>query len=196
MSGYYNLDGIKTELKKKIAKTETLLKAWNEVDFPTKKDGKPFAVMSKNISGAKYKSIDYAMQPGEFELDVTIWCNYNGYIHDNIHCYTLVKDLKDEQMKAKIQNYQVKQSYFEQVYTYDLEDIKNAVKRKIEYLENRLILLNKELEIVDSCYTAFENGYNKLMQELEQNCCKAGDNGFTKNRNDIYYMIRDTVLKK
>lgn len=196
MSNYYNLDGIKTELKKNIEKTEELLKAWECVTYPTKKDGKPFAVMSKNIDGAKYQPISYAMQPGEYELHITVWTKLSGYITDSICCYTLVKDLKDDVKIKKIENYQPKQTYFEQVYTYDLEDIKNAVNTKIEYYKNRLVMLNKEFEIVDSCYTAFYEGYTKLIEELSNNCCKAGTVGYTEGRNDIFYMIKDTVLKR
>ena len=45
MSSYYNLDGIKTELNKRIAVEEFYLKQWEAVTFPTKKDGTPFANM-------------------------------------------------------------------------------------------------------------------------------------------------------
>lgn len=34
---YYNLDGIQTQLKKRIAETAARLAAWEAVTFPTKK---------------------------------------------------------------------------------------------------------------------------------------------------------------
>lgn len=195
MSSYWNLDGIKVELNKRLDTTESFLKAWENVSFPTKKDGEPFAVMSKNIDGATYKMCNYALQPGEYELTVSVWIKSSGYLGESLQCYKLVKDL-DETMKVKTQNYMAKTPYLEQVYCYDLDDIKKAVVGRIEYLKNRIVLINKELEIVDKCFHEFESGYNKLIQELEQNCCAAGTTGFSKNRNDIYYMILDTVLKK
>ena len=65
---YYNVDDIKTNMKKDLAKAKAFCAAWQAVTFPTKKDGKPFSNMSKNISGAKYTMEQYAMQDGEYEL--------------------------------------------------------------------------------------------------------------------------------
>ena len=47
MSNYYNLDGIKTELEKQIEETTAKLEAWENVTFPTKKDGTPFKGVRK-----------------------------------------------------------------------------------------------------------------------------------------------------
>lgn len=38
MANCYNLDGIKTSLKIEIEEREAILKAWENVTFPTKKD--------------------------------------------------------------------------------------------------------------------------------------------------------------
>ena len=127
MSNYYNLDGIKTALKKDLVKKNALLAEWENVSFPTKKDGTPFKLMSKNISGATYFAETYAMQPGEYKLRVSCWADMNGYVSDEIDAHNLVRYLTDESMIAKTQNYQPKQTYLEQVYTYDIGDIKNAL---------------------------------------------------------------------
>ena len=37
MSNYYNLNGIKTELEKRLSYENSILKAWENVTFPTKK---------------------------------------------------------------------------------------------------------------------------------------------------------------
>ena len=121
---FHNLDGIQTELKKRIAAQEARLAAWEAVTFPTKKDGSPFKVMSKNISGASYYMEAWAMQPGEYRLRVTTWADGSGYISSEIDVYCLVKYLPDENKRAKTQNYQPKLQYLEQVYTYDIDDIK------------------------------------------------------------------------
>lgn len=196
MKNYYNLDGIKTELTKMIREKESLLEAWKNVTFPTKKDGSPFAVMGKNINGAKYYMEDYSMQPGEYKLKVVTFCNHNGYIYDSIDCYNLVKNLKDETMIEKTQNYMPKQTYLEQVYKYDLEDIKKAVNNRINYLLDRIESLNNQLEIVDTCYNEFKTMYGKALEALETNCMNGGNVGFSGNRNDIYYMILETVKNK
>lgn len=193
MSSFYNLDGIKTELNKRIDRNNALLKAWEKVTFPTKKDGSPFKVMSKNINGANYGKYDYAMQQGKMVLTIYAYSNLSGYISDEIQCYELVKYLKDENKKEKINNYMPKQSYLEQIYLYDLEDIKKAVSNKITYLKDRIKSLNKQIEIVDECYKCFLEKYDLIVKELSNNCSVVIDPGFSNNKNDIYYMILDTV---
>ena len=193
MSNYYNLDGIKTELKKEIARKETLLQAWQNVKFVTKKDGTPFINIGRNFENAKYSGVSYALQAGENELRVYGFCKLNGYVDDTITCYTLVKDLKNETMIAKTQNYLPKQTYLEQLYSFDIDDIKNAVADKINYLIDRIAVLYNELNIVDKCYNNFVNEYSKLISNLENECCKAGTTGYSGSRNDIFYSILDTV---
>ena len=166
----YNLDGIKTELKKEISKNETLLKAWEGVTFPTKKDGKPFAVFSKNIEGAKYFKPEYTMQAGENKLSVGGWDDLNGYVNDEIECYTLVEYLKDENMINKTENYMPKSLYLKQVYKFDIEDVKQAVKNRIEYLKNRIESLNEQLLKVDNAYNTFKEMYCDMVNTLKENC--------------------------
>ena len=190
---YYNLDGIKTKLKKDISREKSLLAAWEEVTFPTKKDGSQFANFSKNIAGAKYYEEEYSMQAGEMELTVYTHDSMNGYIHDSIICYELVKYLKDENKLSKTANYMPKQICLEQVYKYDLEDIKEAIKNRIEYLKNRIDCLNKQMEIVDDCYNDFRRRYSEAIKTLKNNCSVAGSTGFSGGTNDIYYMILDTI---
>ena len=196
MTSFYNMDGIKTELKKEISKNETFLELWEKVTFPTKKNGEPFAVMSKNINGATYSAYEYAMQPGENKLRVGGWSNGNGYISDEIDCYKLVKYLRDEKKLEKAANYMPVQPYLEQVYKYDLDDIKEAVNARINYLKDRITSLKAQLDIVDECYTNFKNCYAKAVEELENNCVSAGTVGFSGNRNDLFYMILDTVKER
>ena len=196
MSNYYNLDGIKTELNKRIATEEFYLTKWEAVTFPTKKDGTPFANMGKNFEGASYHTISYAMQPGENVLSVGGWCDGVGYVSNDLDCYALVKYLKDETMCAKTQNYMPKQSYLEQVYRYDVEDIKKAVANRIEYLKKRIESLKAQRDIVESCFNDYRAKYAKALEELETACMAAGNAGYSGNRNDIYYMILDTVKEK
>ena len=190
---YYSLDGIKTKLKKDISREKSLLAAWEKVTFLTKKDGSPFSNFSKNIAGGKYHGKEYSMQAGEMELTVYAYDSINGYIHDSIACYELVKYMKDENKLSKTANYIPKQSYLEQVYKYDLEDIKEAVKNRIEYFKNRIESLNKQLEIVDNCYNDFKQKYSEAIETLKNNCSVAGSVGFSGGTNDIYYMILDTI---
>lgn len=186
MSNYYNLDGIKTMLTREIRKEETRLAAWKAVTFPTKKDGKPFAILGKNISGARLFTRSYAMQPGENALAITAWGKEVGYVSDEIDAHCLVKYIKDDAMKAKTQNYQPKLTYLEQVYTYDLDDIKTAIAARIDHLESRINALKKQVDSADDIFTTFRDAYKNAMETLDK--MTADDDDKT-----LYYAIRDTV---
>ena len=189
MSEYYNLDAIKTGIEKDIAINTAYLEAWKKVSFPTKKDGKPFAVMSKNISGARYSMESYAMQAGEYELTVTAFCNAAGYISDTVKAYELIRYMKDESMKAKTENYQPKQTYLEQVYTYDLDDIKKAIADRIAYLESYISDLKAQKASAEKVFKNFRNAYENAMKQLETDCSEF-------SHKDLFYAVRDCVTSR
>lgn len=185
MSNLYNLDGIQTEIKKQIQHDTAILEAWKKVTFPTKKDGSAFKNMSKNISGASYCAQSYALQAGEYEIRVNAWYEMGGYISDEVKAYNLVKYL-DDAKKAKTSNYMPKQQYLEQVYVYDLEDIKEAIQKRIAYLERRIENLTKQAEISHNAYKNFVNAYRAAAEQLANDAKKNDDP-------TLYHMIMDTV---
>lgn len=185
----YNLDEIKTTMKKDIARYSALAEAWERVTFPTKKDGKPFANMAKNIDGAKYTLESYAMQAGEYELTVYTQAPVCGYIHDSIKAYELVRYLKDESKIEKKDNYLPKQSYLEQVYRFDLEDIKKAVADRAEYFREYVADLEKQLAAVDGIFHAFRDAFAAALSQLEK------DTAAFKHC-DTRYNVKKTVLDR
>ena len=184
MASCYNLDGIKTNLKKAIEEREAILKAWENVTFPTKKNGKPFAVMSKNINGATYKVGEYALTSDNVELKVVANNNYK-WTTDSIDCYTLVRYLKDKNKIAKTENYMPKQPCLEQIYKYDLEDIKEAVNNRIEFLKESVESLKKQLEIADKAYITFKNAYESALLILDS---------VTDTKRDEYSYLKSNIL--
>ena len=188
------INDIKKNLEKEIDSATAFLTAWSAVTFPTKKDGKPFANMSKNIKGAKYTLEDYAMQPGEYRLTVYTQSNSSGYIHDEICCYNLVKYLRDADKIKKTYNYMPKLSMLEQVYKYDLDDIKKAVADRIKYHEKRIQSLNEQLLRVEKAYSDFDAAYGEILDKLQE-ACDTTDVSYSNGRNDIFYAIKDAVIK-
>lgn len=184
MASCYNLDGIKTKLKNEIEEREAILKAWENVTFPTKKNGEPFAVMSKNINGATYKKADYDLSANNVELKV-VANNNHKWITDSIDCYTLVRYLKDKSKIAKTENYMPKELCLEQVYKFDLEDIKEAVNNRIEYLKGYVESLKKQLEIADKAYAGFRKVYEDAMAVLDN---------VTETKKDEYSFLKSSIL--
>lgn len=168
--GYY-FDDVKAGLERDIARCNANAEAWEKVTFPTKKDGKPFAVFSKNIDGASYHCDQYHMRSGENILSVYTYAPHVGYTHDDIYCWENVEDLKDDLKKEKVQNHLPKESVLlKAVYKYDLDDVKDAVSKRIDYLRKRSASLEKQLENADRIFGEFKDAYDKAMNVLAESC--------------------------
>lgn len=183
MSNYYNLDGIKTELNKRLSYEKSILKAWENVTFPTKKDGTPFKVMSKNFDGAKMYHDDIAWHDYEKKLKVGTFDNLNGYIDESISCYEMVK-YTDKSMLEKTENIMPKEPMLEQIYVYDLDDIKEEIQETINRHKENIVSLEKQIDQAEKAYNDFVEAYRKAIQELEENAGK---------ETSLFYAVRDTV---
>lgn len=190
MANYYNLDGIITELEKRNAEDRVKLEAWELVTFHTQKDGKPFARMQQNISGATYEKEPYTLQPCGARLRVSAWCKEYGagYVADDISCYCLVKYLK-EPFRSKTQNYQPKESMLEQAYKFDLEDIKLAVEERKKQLRRYIATREKQIAAAPAALKHFREAYGKALEALAEDTGKA-------ESATLHNMICDTVISR
>lgn len=188
MSNYYNLDGIKTELEKRLSYEKSILKAWENVTFPTKKDGTPFKVMSKNFDGAKLYLDNFAWSDYEKRLKVNIFDDLNGYISEDINCYNQVKYISDKSKLEKVSNIMPKEPMLEQVYVYDLEDIKEEIQKTINRHKENIVSLEKQIDQAEKAYNNFVADYKKAIENLVETC--------GANDNSLFYAVRDTVKER
>lgn len=188
MSNYYNLDGIKTELEKRLSYEKSILKAWENVTFPTKKDGTPFKVMSKNFDGAKLYLDNFAWRDYEKRLKVNIFDDLNGYISEDINCYNQVKYISDKSKLEKVSNIMPKEPMLEQVYVYDLEDIKEEIQKTINRHKENIVSLEKQIDQAEKAYNDFVADYKKAIENLVETC--------GANDNSLFYAVRDTVKER
>ena len=188
MSNYYNLDGIKTELEKRLSYEKSILKAWENVTFPTKKDGTPFKVMSKNFDGAKLYLDNFAWRDYEKRLKVNIFDDLNGYISEDINCYNQVKYISDKSKLEKVSNIMPKEPMLEQVYVYDLEDIKEEIQKTINRHKENIVSLEKQIDQAEKAYNNFVADYKKAIENLVETC--------GANDNSLFYAVRDTVKER
>lgn len=191
MANLYNLDGIITELKKRNAQDRAILAAWEAVTYPTKKDGKPFARMAQNISGAKYAAEAYTLQPGEMKITVTTWgADYGvGYVSDDFHAYTTADRMTDAQ-KAKPENLLPKVSGLKQIYRFDLDDIKSAVAARCGQLRERIANRENQIKQAHAAYSTFYSAYGAALDQLAAMTSK--DFGGAT----LYHAILDTVTAR
>ena len=75
-------------------------------------------------------------------------------------------------------------------YVFDLEDIKEAVSYRIEYLTNLLKGYREQLSLTENAYNNFLKGYETLIENLRKD---SGCDG--KNSNDLYYRIMREVTE-
>lgn len=184
MNNYYNLEGIKTELNKRLSYEKSILQAWENVTFPTKKDGTPFKVMSKNFENAKFYNDITAWHDYEKKLKVGTFDDLNGYIDESISCYEMVKYITNKSMLEKTGNIMPKEPMLEQVYVYDLDDIKKEIQKTINRHKENIVSLEKQINRAEKTYNDFVEAYRKAIQELEENAGK---------KTSLFYAVRDTV---
>lgn len=182
----YNLDGIITELKKRLDWYESACAAWKKVEFVTKKDGKPFTILSKNIRNATIRVNEYSLVSGSKKIGICTWTKYQGWITDDFALNENVRYLKYDFMLAKKENYMPKEPCLEEQYMFDLEDIKFFVSERIKNYENQIEILKEEIRIAGECYTDFKNKYADLMKEFNEKL---------QGKSDLFYLIKDTVIK-
>lgn len=185
MSNYYNLDGIKTELNKRLSYEKSILQAWENVTFPTKKDGTPFKVMSKNFDGAKLYLDNFAWRDYEKRLKVNTFDDLNGYISEDINCYNQVKYISDKSKLEKVSNIMPKEPMLEQMYVYDLDDIKEEIQKTINRHKENIVSLEKQIDQAEKAYNNFVADYKKAIENLIETC--------GANDNSLFYAVRDTV---
>ena len=166
----YNMDGIKTAWEKDLSRYETIVKAWENVTFPTKKDGTPFKVMSKNINGARYIHSDCSLSPFGMKVIVSAWDERNGYVSDEFNAYEIAKYIKDGDIrKAKFEkNLAPHEHLLEDLYIYDLDDIKAAIAARIQYYKNKIETLKKDLVNLKTAYDDFKENYKNALIQLEK----------------------------
>ena len=189
MSKQYDIDTITTKMENNLTKSKGLLAAWQAVTYPTKKDGTPFKILSKNIEGASLGQSRYLPRYGENELTVyTDHLKGCGYCSDTIWCYeTLSPYSESESAKAKPENV-VKGDFGNEVYTFDLDDIKQAVNARINDLEKKIASLEKQLTVIEEVYNNFYNAYETALNALYE--CTKDEEGY---KGDLYYLVRDIV---
>lgn len=192
MSNYYNADGIREYLEKELDSKKSYLAAWEKVTFVTKKNGEPYKNLNKNVENATIAPVSYAMQTGENEIYISCDTKYRGWQRDSLKAYELVRYLKDEKKLAKTENYQPKVGWLEQVYTFDIEDIKEAVTNHIEYLKLEIESLKKQIESTETIYNNFKDAFVAALEGLKADCkeCKEPNS----HNNLLYYAVRDTVI--
>lgn len=174
----YTIENLKKKKKKKLTQYIALKKAWEDVRFPTKKDGTLFKIMSKNFENAKYYRDDtYSIIDCNYILKASAVAEYNNgtseYISDEIRCSQTLRYMKNP---VNPDNIRKQGAYVEDQYLYDLEEIKTVlIPERIAYYRDRIATLESELRCLDDTaaevektVSALENKGNLFMEILKK----------------------------
>ena len=144
--------------------------------------------MSKNFKDATLYNDITAWHDYEKKLKVNIFDELNGYISEDIYCYKCLKYIKDDSKLEKVSNIMPKEPMLEQIYVYDLDDIKEAIEKTIERHKVNIVSLQKQINQADETYNEFLSAYKNAMDKLKD-LCGCDDNS-------LYYAVRDTVKER
>ena len=188
---YYSVEELVKGIEKELTKNTAILNAWKTVTYPTKKDGTPFNTLSKNIAGARLYRPGHCLLSGQNVVEVCLNVPGQGWITDDVYAYAMVEDLKDtDPRKAKTQNYMAKEStWLKQVYQYDIDDIKQAIQAKINYIENTIADKKKQVKAAKKAFETFKKDYETIRARLEKNTV------FENGNKTLFYMILQSVQK-
>ena len=78
-----------------------------------------------------------------------------------------------------------KKPMLEQVYVYDLDDIKEDIKKTINRHKENIMSLEKQIVQAEKAYNDFVADYKKAIENLIETC--------GANDNSLFYAVRDTV---
>lgn len=191
MAQYYKLEDIKKELEKRIREDKAKLQAWEKVEIVTKKDGKPFANMSKNFVNAKYYNSS-SLSAYSYELEVFTRDETGKCLCDTMNCYELVKYL-DEEKQTKTQNYMPKESFLEQHYKYDMEDIKQSLEDKKTYYAEHIQSLKNQLENIEEIYNNTMALHKQMMDYLRNATTEKQNTSRIMEQNSSYHLLVDLI---
>lgn len=163
----YKIENLKKEKEKILAQYIALKNAWENVTFPTKKDGTPFKSLAKNFSGARYYIGAYSITNCNYMLTVDTIAKYNNgtteYISDDIYCSENLKYMKDPINPDNIRKQSV---CVEDQYLYDLNEIKNIlIPRRIKYYADQIHKLEAELQDFDKLAVAVDETIKQLKND-------------------------------
>lgn len=186
------MESIKNKVRYELERVEALKKAWENVEFVSKKDGKPFKTLSHNIKNAKLECQIGGISNVDNILKVYTSTIKGSYVNDSIYCYSYFEYADKEKIEMKPQNI-VKTKYadcYVDYYVFDIDDIKEAIKDRITYLENELDNLKKQLDNFEIAYANFKEGYLKLLENLKKDTFSTSKYG-----NFAYNEISNQIIK-
>lgn len=155
------------EVKRQIEKAKLVIDALERVERVRTKSGASFKTLSRNFKNCIIQDKGFAMQPGEKEL-VVCYTTPSGcrMCHTvKIYCYF------DQMNKEKIKHDPgPKDPMLRQVYTYDADEVEEALKEEIRQQRVSLEKLENNLKIIEDRFEEIEAKVKDFKSEMADLC--------------------------
>ena len=122
----------------------------------------------------------------KLEIDI---CPYKYVSIDKIDLYEVIRYMKNKKRISKTENYEPKRNCLNQIYIYDIDDIKDVIKETIEQYEKKIKSYEKQLNLADKAYIEFVTAIDNANKDLLKNCECIDD------KTCLYYAIKNSVIK-
>ena len=168
MSDYRNLEDIKNELTKMLNDSRSKLALWQGVKRLTKKDGGNFAILNKNIEGARVEQ-EY------------------GSVYLKAATYYLPEAERKQIPHFKWTSEEIYIAYRDDELTPEI--VFEKIAGRIEQLKKHITEYENELAAVEDIFKKYDEKLAAFYQELKADCEQFRDN--TKSKSTLEYMIED-----
>lgn len=138
------------------------IKAWQKVQRQYKKDGSPFAIMSKNFNNA-YFNLYTASDSNHPYISVY----YEGYKMDELKCFEYWDDMTEQEKENK--KPLILGPYSRNVYIFTCDEIEQAIKKYIKELEKRVKYYEEQIKNFDFIFVFVDEKIKEIKKFYEEN---------------------------
>lgn len=156
------IEEIKKNLENSVAENTALINAYKSVKRVYKKDGKPFVSLKRNFEGCSIGLWQYASH--DYENRLTIYSKVGAkYVNDSIDLWKSLKYMKPEEIHHEPCP---KMPCIEQAYAFDVDEIEQAIKDRIKYLEDIVKKDEEQLSTFDHDFKEAESKIKECIASL------------------------------
>ena len=133
----YIVNDATEEMKKSLQEAETLAELWGAITYPTKKNGEPYAVLSKNFANCRVGLSRIAIYDFEKAIEVHGRTASGHYIYDSLNCYYAMGGYsKYPRAEAHPERVTKPSPYLVPFYVLSLDEIKEDIATRKAYWES------------------------------------------------------------
>ena len=158
----YAIKTIREDLERELSRQKAFCEAWKAVTRNYKKDGTPFANMSKNFSGCKLQHISYLPYAYEKEFVVSTCAPLCGYISDGVKTYDNIH--AEDYPAERVQDWGFSGVFVELT----ADEIWDEIQKRIAYYQDCIEKSEKALAELETTYESVASAVEKAVSTIDK----------------------------